>query len=159
MTADLHHIEGHPDTHWPTTPSRRAFVLVVLMVAFAGRVIVQLVQLVHPVTWLPSFEQWQSGTLPYAVLLAGQLAILGAQFHIIRSVRAGHGVLGNRSHRAVRAFACTYLAVMVGRFLIGLTVAGPGSWFDARLPTAFHLLLATFLLVWLGADRPTETSA
>ena len=153
MTADLRYIEAHPDAHWPATRSRHELVLVVLMLAFAGRVVVQLVQLVHPVSRLPSFEQWQSGALPYGVLLAGQLAILGAQFHILGSVRAVHAMLSNRSHRVVRAFAHTYLAVMVVRLLVGLSGAAPGSWFDAGLPTAFHLLLATFLLVWLDAER------
>lgn len=154
MSADLNRIEVHRDAHWSVTRSRHALVLVLLMIAFAGRVVVQLVQLEHPVNWLPSFERWQSGALPYAVLLGGQLAILGAQLHIVRSVRALHPMLGNRSHRVVRAFAHTYLVVMVVRLLVGLTVAAPGSWFDARLPTVFHLLLATFLLVWLAADRP-----
>ena len=153
MTADLNRIEAHPDTHWPETPSRHALVLVILMIAFAGRVVAQLVQLAYPGSWLPSFDQWQSGALPYAVLLAGQVAILGAQFHIFCSVRAAHAMLSNRSHRVVRAFAHTYLAVMVVRLLAGLSGAAPGSWFDARLPTVFHLLLATFLLVWLDAER------
>jgi hypothetical protein len=154
MTADPHRTEAHPHTRWPPVPSRHALVLVVLMVAFAGRVIVQLVQRVHPMSWLPSFDQWQSGALPYAVLLAGQLAILGAQFPMLRAVRAGHAVLGERGLRAASVFAHTYLAVMVVRLLVGLTLAAPGGWFDARLPTAFHMLLATFLLVWLDAARP-----
>lgn len=39
---------------------------------------------------------------------------------------------------------------MVGRLILGLTALNQSAWFEARLPTAFHVVLAGFLLV-LGA--------
>ena len=148
----------YPDQSLCPPARRHALVLAVLAIAFAGRVVVQLAQRVHPVGWLPSFEQWQSGALPYGVLLGGQLAILAAQCAIVLGVIRDRGPLGRGGRRAIAGFAWAYLAVMVVRMVVGFTEVAQGSWFDAPLPTAFHLLLATFLLVRLDEQRRRDPS-
>ena len=42
-----------------------------LLLLFVFRVVAQLGQWVHPVDFLPPFDDWQSGVLSYPVLLTG----------------------------------------------------------------------------------------
>jgi len=123
--------------------------LVLLAGLFAGRVVAQLIQYFHPVGVLPRFEHWQSGALPYGMLVVLQLAIVTGQVCVIGAVRRGQRLLRPESRRMISAFAVIYLAVMVFRLIAGLTFAGGGGWLDARLPTVFHLVLAGFLLLWM----------
>ena len=120
-----------------------------LAVVFLGRVLVQLAQYFHPVDFLPGFEEWQSGALPYAVLVALQVAIIAVQLRVIGAVSRGRCLLGAQWRRAVSVFAIIYLAVMAFRLTAGLTFATDGGWLDARLPTIFHLVLASFLFTWV----------
>ncbi|HWI02249.1 MAG TPA: hypothetical protein VNT52_00210, partial [Acidimicrobiales bacterium] len=101
---------------------------------FLGRVLVQLAQYFHPVDFLPGFEEWQSGALPYAVLVALQVAIIAVQLRVIGAVSRGRCLLGAQWRRAVSVFAIIYLAVMAFRLTAGLTFATDGGWLDARLP-------------------------
>ena len=56
-----------------TTPSFCLWLFTVLVFA---RVVGQLVVARFTPRWLPPFEQWQSGLLPYPALLAGQAVVL-----------------------------------------------------------------------------------
>ena len=54
------------------------------------------------------------------------------------------------------------LGLMVFRFTAGLTFATDGGWLDARLPTIFHLVLASFLFTWVhheSGGRATTMAA
>ncbi|MDE0207469.1 MAG: hypothetical protein OXP66_15765, partial [Candidatus Tectomicrobia bacterium] len=58
--------------------SRLTLVVMSMLTAlFVLRVCAQLVQALYPVGWIPEFEAWQSGVLPYPVLLASQFGIIG----------------------------------------------------------------------------------
>ena len=92
-----------------------------LLAAFLLRVAAQPLALLAGWPWLPPFEAWQSGALPYPVLLASQVVL---------------------------AAAGLYAAVMVPRLVLGLTVYRGHWWLDAPLPTVFHLVLMTFLAVY-----------
>ncbi|MEW6154728.1 MAG: sterol desaturase family protein [Actinomycetota bacterium] len=127
-----------------------------LAALFVGRVVAQLVQYVHPVGFLPPFEDWQSGALPYAALVGAQLAIIAGQLRVIRAVGRGHRLLGRPWRTAVHTFALAYGVVMALRLVAGLTFAAGGGWLDARLPTLFHLGLAAFLLIWTDHEAGAE---
>ncbi|HNK14812.1 MAG TPA: hypothetical protein PLZ20_09620, partial [Nitrospira sp.] len=47
-----------------------------LLLLFLFRVLAQMIQLVAPVAVLPPFHAWQSGALPYPVLVGVQVLIL-----------------------------------------------------------------------------------
>jgi len=126
-----------------------ARLLGLLAMLFVGRVVAQLIQYFHPVDVLPRFEEWQSGALPYGILVALQVAIVAGQLRVVGAVRRGQRLLRKEWRRVVSAFAAIYLAVMVVRLIAGLTFATGGGWLDARLPTIFHLILAAFLLLWM----------
>ncbi|MEL7157948.1 MAG: hypothetical protein AAFN30_15325, partial [Actinomycetota bacterium] len=136
------------------TPSRpRVTALVVLAALFAGRVVAQLLQWWLSLTWLPPFDAWQSGALPYPALLAAQLAIMVAQIWVIGRVADGRFVLRPERARLLLALGLAYGALMLGRLVAGATVLDEHGWFDAPLPSCFHLVLAAFVIVTARAGR------
>lgn len=128
---------------WPLS----ARVMAALAVLFLGRVIAQLTQAVGTVPYLPSFDDWQSGALPYPILLISQVAILIAQTVLVMRVAAGTFVLSTIAKRLLLALGWLYLTAMAFRLVAGLTFLDGDGWFDARLPSIFHLVLASFVLV------------
>ena len=126
-----------------------ARVLGLLALLFVGRVVVQLIQFLHPVEVLPRFEEWQSGALPYELLVVAQLAIVAGQLRVVGAVSRGERLLRREWRRVISAFAAVYLTVMVFRLIADLTFATGEGWLDARLPTIFHLVLAAWLLLWV----------
>jgi ornithine lipid hydroxylase len=126
-----------------------AGLLGLLALLFVGRVGAQLIQYFHEVDVLPTFDQWQSGVLPYGALVVLQLAIVAGQVRVVRAVRRGERLLPRSWRRRVTAFALMYLGVMVFRLVAGLTFANSGAWLDDRLPTIFHFILAAYLLLWM----------
>jgi hypothetical protein len=50
--------------------------------------------------------------------------------------------------RSVGLLAGLYGTVMGARLLLGLTLFDGHWWFDAPLPTAFHLVIASYLAVY-----------
>jgi hypothetical protein len=129
-------------------PSRAAaIILLILLLAFAGRVAAQLIQLVAPTNLLPEFSAWQSGALPYPVLLAGQIVIIGVSLFV--SARLWSGSLRRRPRLGLACllFGAIYFAFMFFRLIAGLTFLAGSPFFGAILPAIFHLVLATMLLI------------
>ena len=123
------------------------WLLLGLLLLFFFRVVAQLIQAYSPVTVLPPFETWQSGALPYPVLVLFQLIILAACGRVVWSFRSGTVVPSGKKGRLLLIVGSIYFIVMGLRLLIGLTVAPDHYWFGAIVPTLFHLVLACFLLV------------
>lgn len=114
---------------------------------FLGRVVVQFIQWVSTVDFLPEFDAWQSGTLPYPALLASQLLIVAVQLTVILRLRAGRFRPGRRARQFLLAAGSIYVAAMLARLLSGQTWADGHSFLDAPLPTIFHLVLAGFVVL------------
>ncbi len=143
-----------------------AWLLLVLMSLFVIRVIAQLHQAWHPVAFLPSFEVWQSGALPYPLLLASQIIIAGCGLRVVRRMFKGAVVPVRKQGKILLVLGGLYFLVMTIRLVIGLMVAPNHFWFGAKLPTFFHLVLAAFLLVLgrfhflgLGTNALSSTKA
>ena len=66
--------------------SRSAIVLCVLTALFAIRVVGQALVAFLDVAWLPAMDTWDSGLLPYAVLLPIQIITLLVQAVVDRDV-------------------------------------------------------------------------
>ena len=94
---------------------------------------------------LPSFEAWQSGAMPYGWLLVSQLVIIGWMTRTARRVNSGAERPSRARGRVVAAAAGLYGAAMVTRLLLGMTLFRGHWWFDAPLPTAFHIVIASYL--------------
>jgi hypothetical protein len=118
----------------------RTTILWLLLLLFLLRVSGQALVVFFDVTWLPPMERWQSGLLPYGVLLASQVLILALMVWIcVDFTRARGFFVRPRRFFALHwlAFAWTYLGVMIARFFI----QGPS------IPVFFHWVLAAFMII------------
>jgi hypothetical protein len=98
--------------------------------------------------WLPPFSAWQSGALPYPVLVVTQLIIAAAMAAAAAGVASGRTRPSRRTGLVLAGVAVVYGSVMTARLLLGLTAFRGHWWLDAPLPTVFHLGLTTFLAVY-----------
>ena len=130
----------------PRSRRRYAPALWVLLALFAFRVAAQPAALVLP-SVLPPFEMWHSATVPYGLLLGSQLLILivlgwTAWIFTFDRVSARRGlsvwllILGS-----------VYFIGMLLRLVLGFTLLRHVPWFASPIPTVFHLVLATFILM------------
>jgi sterol desaturase/sphingolipid hydroxylase (fatty acid hydroxylase superfamily) len=97
---------------------------------------------------LPAFESWQSGALPYALLLPGQLLLIAFMAWSAARVSSGAIAQNPRKGRVLLAVAGIYAMVAAGRLIAGATILQGHWWFDAPLPSLFHLVLAAFVAVY-----------
>jgi hypothetical protein len=118
----------------------------VLVGLFAGRVIAQPLSLV--VASLPAFESWHSAALPYWLLLASQFGILATLCWTTYRVTIGAISPGRTFGAIVLSFGGVYFLVMIARLVLGLTIFSNIRWFASPLPTVFHLVLASWLLLY-----------
>lgn len=123
------------------------FAMSVLTALFVGRVGAQLLQAIHPVGWIPAFDVWHSGVLPYPYLLASQLCIIGLMSFCLHRVRNGAIRSGRWKYWMCFYFGGAYFAFMAFRWIAGLTFLADDPWFSRTLPAFFHLVLAGFILL------------
>lgn len=122
-------------------------ILSLLLVLFCFRVFSQLLQLIYPLDFLPSFDQWHSGALPYPVLLGFQVLIITACIRVVVSFFKEKAVPSRLKGKIFTVLGAIYFLVMIGRLTIGIVSPDAHSWFLVKIPTVFHLVLASFLLV------------
>ena len=121
---------------------------IVLSVAFMLRVVGQAVQLWVPQSWLPPFSEWQGSAIPYPLLLAAQVVILGIVAVVLTHMAQGRRMLGRRTCFVVIGAGAVYFAVMAARLLLGIFWLTDSQWFTAWISTSFHLVLASVMLMW-----------
>jgi hypothetical protein len=139
----------HSATVLSSTPSRRyAIGLWVLLLLFAFRVVAQPLALVVDSPLLPPFESWHSEALPYSVLLASQVAILVALGWTTWRFHVGEVSARRPAGRVALMLGGVYFGAMVLRLALGLTAFSEWRWFASPLPTAFHLVLAAWVLLY-----------
>jgi hypothetical protein len=132
---------------------RHAILLGVLLLAFVFRVAAQIVQAWRPVAWLPPFEAWHSGALPYPALVTAQVVIIAIALWCIATILRGGMRPDRRAGATLRALGWIYAAVMAARLVLGLTVLRQIRWFDSPLPSLFHLVLAAMVLTLASFHR------
>ena len=119
---------------------RPAF-LWILLALFALRVAGQLLVVTGHAPFLPPMDDWQSGLLPYPLLLASQIVILGVLGTVSVQFSRGSGVFV-RPHRRL----ATPLWVIGWTYAVGMILRYALLRRDA-IPVVFHIVLATFLVV------------
>ena len=124
-----------------------AALLLALFILFAGRVAAQLVQRLWPTSLLPGFADWQSGLLPYGLLLASQLIILLAIAHQTVQIWRGRTQPQRRVGAVLLGLGAVYLAAACFRLAAGLSVLSDRPFFATYLPSLFHMVLASVVLV------------
>ena len=127
---------------------RYAVVLTVLLLLFCLRVIAQMLQAWFPTPLLPPFEAWESGAVPYPLLLVSQVVIIAVCARVILRMHRGVTVPSRKTGNVLLVIGWIYWGFMCVRLIVGLTVATDHFWFSARLPTAFHFVLAGFVLAY-----------
>ena len=132
----------------PSFRRRYVVVLTALLLLFCFRVFAQLLQTWSPVAVLPPFETWESGAIPYWLLVAFQIVIIAVCARVIWRLHRGVAVPSIKTGKVLLVLGGIYAGLMSARLIIGLTVATDHLWFSARLPTAFHFVLVGFVLVY-----------
>ena len=127
---------------------RYALVLGLLSLLFSFRVVAQLVQVWYPVEFLPAFERWHSGALPYGWLVGVQGLILVGCLRIVWGVNKGTIASSERKGKILFVLGIIYLLTMCVRLIVGLAIAPNHFWFGATLPTLFHLVLGSFVTLY-----------
>ena len=122
--------------------------LAALAVLFALRVLAQAVQWLGPVPLLPPFDAWQGSGLPYPALLASQAAIIALLVRALLLVRSQSVRPATWKHRACFVLGGAYFGAMAFRLAAGLTFLADVEWFAQSLPALFHLVLASFVLLF-----------
>lgn len=136
----------------------RLFGLWLFTLLFAFRIIAQPLSMSAYFSSMPPFEAWYSGALSYPVLLVWQGLILFLMLHV--NVRWSRGIAfpNLRTGKLLLGLGALYMATMLARLILGLTLMVGHSWFDRPLPTAFHLVLASYVLVLSSLHlRPSRT--
>jgi hypothetical protein len=107
---------------------------------FAARVLGQALVAFFGVGWLPPMERWQSGLLPYGLLLASQIVIIALMIRICVDFTRGRGFFV----RPRRFFAVHWLWlgwIYLGAMLARFAIQGP------TIPVFFHWVLAAFVIL------------
>ena len=132
----------------PNPSKTHAQWLWLLLAIFVVRVIAQPLALILETPLLPRFESWHSGVLPYPALVVAQLLIIA--WFARTSSRFGNGEVVPRRRRGVffLFFGSVYFLTMFARLVLGLTVYRESRWFTSYIPTVFHLVLASWLLLY-----------
>ncbi len=126
------------------------FLLALLTLLFALRVLGQALVAFFDVTWLPAMEQWFSGLIPYPALLIIQLLMLLLMIKVSAEIWRGSGFYAElRPHwsQFLQRFSAVYAGVMIVRYILTMTLQPEMRWFGATIPITFHFVLAGFIYV------------
>lgn len=124
--------------------------LSILLSLFCLRVMGQLLVALFHLQFLPPMEKWHSNLLPYPLLLVGQMLIiwLFGQICLDFSRKSGYFFEPKKALALpLLWFGACYFIVMMIRFAICLNLIFHGTWVSGLIPSFFHLVLASFLLV------------
>ena len=123
-------------------------VLLTCTTLFALRVLGQLLVVAAAPRWLPPMEGWQSGLLPYPVLLGSQVVILAGQVLVLRDAWADGASGPDELGIALVVLAAAYALGMAYRTVRRNRRQWPHWWSHGTIPIVFHLVLATFMAAW-----------
>jgi len=121
---------------------------VLLLLLFSFRVIAQLLQYFFNLSFLPQDESWDSNTLPYGILIIVQIIIVFTFSKIIYRIARKRIVPNLKTGYILIVFGTLYFAIMLFRLFAGLTLLHDMKWFSYPIPSFFHLVLASFLILF-----------
>ncbi|MBY0370751.1 CocE/NonD family hydrolase [bacterium] len=129
---------------------RPAAILWALFTLFVLRVVGQITVLIAAPPFLPAWEEWFSGLLAYPYLLASQIALLILMTKMCRDVQHKRNYWGTAKRglgEFLVTFGVVYLAVMVLRYGIRMSLYPAERWAGGSIPIFFHWVLSSFVLV------------
>lgn len=116
-------------------------------VLLIGRVAGQLIVATKAPKWLPPMEQWQSGLLPYPVLVAGQAVVLTLMIWISIDFSRRTGLWVQPMPRLGLAavwWSYLYFGAMVVRYIRRMVTRPDQRWLGGTIPIIFHSIVAAF---------------
>jgi hypothetical protein len=119
----------------------------VFTILLVGRVLGQVVVVLFAPKWLPPMQQWQSGLLPYPVLLAGQFVVLWLMFSISIDYMRGSGFWVEPHPSlglAAVIWSYVYAGAMLVRYVIRMARRPDQRWLGGTIPIVFHTVVAAF---------------
>lgn len=143
------------------TERLRRFALWLCLGIFLARVVGQIEVLLLAPSWLPKSSAWESGLIPYPVLLPLQILLIAWMAAIASDHSRGSGpmwVSGARARKRLTLFAALYASVMLLRLAVTAALP-PHSLVDRGLiPILAHWDLAGFMALLAKTPR-SETEA
>ena len=133
------------------------FLLAIFLIRVAGQLFVAL----GWAPFLPPMEAWHSGLIPYGPLLAAQILIVGFCAKVGVDLTRGNGyfaVSRPRLGRALHVFGSVYLAAMVLRYVVRMSLVPAARWTGGAIPIFFHWVLAAWVLTLARCHRVPATS-
>jgi putative CocE/NonD family hydrolase len=132
-----------------------------LLALFLLRVAAQLLIAFGFGGFLPPWEEWFSGLVPYPQLLASQIVIIAICGKICADFWRARG-LSVEPRRWLGSLllvaGSVYLSVMVIRYAIRMALYPPERWTGGSIPIFFHWVLAGFILVLAVYHRRSAPS-
>ena len=129
------------------TYSYYANILWLLLVLFVCRVFAQLLVYFIDIPYVPSFNQWHSASMPYGLLIFSQSVIILIFTRITLSFTSARVVPRYRAGLALLSVGGLYFSLMLSRLMIAFFSLSDIPWWNKPIPSFFHLVLASFLIV------------
>ncbi len=123
------------------------WVFMVLLSIFIFRVFAQIIQHFFDSSYLPPFDAWDSGILPYWLLVTIQMFLISILTRITINIAKRRVVPSPKRGKIYLVAGTAYFIVMLIRLIGGFTFASHSTWFNAWLPTIVHLDLALWLVL------------
>jgi len=127
-----------------------AWILFALWLLFCLRVLGQILVMYAGVSFLPRKEEWFSGLMPYPELLGSQVILVLLYGKAWFDLLAGRGWFARPSATfgaGLLKFGCTYLAVMILRYVLRMGLYPRERWVGGCIPIFFHWVLSLFIVV------------
>ncbi len=125
-------------------------ILTILLFLFCLRVLGQALVALYHVPFLPPMEEWQSGLLPYPVLLFFQILIIWLYGKVCLDFWHGHGYFFEPKRVLAIPllwFGASYFIVTSVRLAICVALIGSHKFLGGYIPIVFHFVLASFLIL------------
>lgn len=133
------------------TQRKYFWILSSLLLLFFFRVLGQLIVYYLPGNGiLPVMNEWYSGLLPYYLLLPSQILILlvfGYICYRFSSFSQSPPVPWYRWGQFLLYAGFVYIAIMIARYTIRMSLYPSERWIGGSIPIIFHIVLASYLLV------------
>jgi uncharacterized protein len=131
-------------------------ILWLLTLLLLGRVAGQLVVFFSAPKWLPPMGQWQSGLVPYPLLVAVQMVVLALMASISWDFTRGAGFWIEPHPRlglVVLWWSYLYFGAMVVRYIIRMARRPDQRWLGGTIPIIFHCVVAAFQWIFAAYHR------
>lgn len=114
---------------------------------FFLRVTGQLLSYWFDIPLLPSFNSWYSGAITYENLFLMQIIIIFFMALFSWRISVNKIIINRKTGTLLQIVGALYFTFMFIRLIISLIGVSDAIWFNFPIPSFFHLVLATYILL------------